>query len=589
MSSLRDSLLDGPSGAVPIPGGRAPVPDAASSGVPLGTSLPMTPRVPYEPIGTPRGDPGADLWEEADDDDEAAAAALVPGSRAHSAALSRLSSHALSDVSIAPTLHGVAFQVLREVKTLVSLGYPLTLSFVLGFCVNLVAIASVGELGGATMSAVVLATSFYSCTGMAVSVGFAGVLETTCGQAYGGRAYTAVGTALQRGILTSALLCLGVFSFWIPAASILRFMGQPADLAQEAARYLHIMMPCLPLQASVSLFSRYLSSQGASRPVAVAPAAAALASPLALTWGVRTWGADGAAVGLVITYAVSAAVMIAVVVARERRMRGDPKKTWAGWTMASLRGWGVYVRLGVPSVLFVLSEWWAFEACTLASGLLPDPRIDLAAIGVCQNLTGIMYMVPLGLAQATSARVAHALGAGRAKAARLSAGCAAGFTIALQASVALLAYRYRHAILATFTNDPDVQRVAGQTFIFVALGFPFDGMNCVSAGALRGAGKQAYGATLYMCAYWLFGLPLGFYLGFARGYGVPGIYGGLTSGTALMAVFNTVLYVLIDWKKEARRISALAAAGRALAERAREDDWLLEDVAEPTADATNGH
>jgi len=52
-------------------------------------------------------------------------------------------------------------------------------------------------------------------------------------------------------------------------------------------------------------------------------------------------------------------------------------------------------------------------------------------------------------------------------------------------------------------------------------------MQIVASGALRGAGETKIPMLTYGIAYWLIGLPLGYYLCFDRGWGATGIWAGL--------------------------------------------------------------
>jgi MATE family multidrug resistance protein len=54
-----------------------------------------------------------------------------------------------------------------------------------------------------------------------------------------------------------------------------------------------------------------------------------------------------------------------------------------------------------------------------------------------------------------------------------------------------------------------------------------------------------------LAGYWLFGLPIGYLLCFHRGYGVHGLWWGLT--LALVAIALILLYT---WEKRSRKIPA---------------------------------
>ena len=59
------------------------------------------------------------------------------------------------------------------------------------------------------------------------------------------------------------------------------------------------------------------------------------------------------------------------------------------------KGLGTYYRLAVPSTLMVCLEWWAYEFCIFMSGWLPNPTLNVAAMGVMLQVSGFCYMLPM--------------------------------------------------------------------------------------------------------------------------------------------------------------------------------------------------
>ncbi|MCA1685611.1 MAG: MATE family efflux transporter, partial [Planctomycetia bacterium] len=93
------------------------------------------------------------------------------------------------------------------------------------------------------------------------------------------------------------------------------------------------------------------------------------------------------------------------------------------------------------------------------------------------------------------------------------------------------------AILLAFTDDPRVL-AAGVPLLFVAAAFQiFDGVQGVTTGNLRGLGDTHTPMVTNLLAHWAFGLPVGCALGFSFGYGVLGLWVGLSLGLAASAAF----------------------------------------------------
>jgi MATE family multidrug resistance protein len=92
------------------------------------------------------------------------------------------------------------------------------------------------------------------------------------------------------------------------------------------------------------------------------------------------------------------------------------------------------------------------------------------------------------------------------------------------------------AIAGLYSADPAVVALAGSLLLYAAL-FQFpDGIQVVSAGALRGLKDTRVPMWLAALAYWGIGMPVGAGLGLALGWGAPGMWLGLTAGLAVAAV-----------------------------------------------------
>src|SRR3954465_6524489 len=97
----------------------------------------------------------------------------------------------------------------------------------------------------------------------------------------------------------------------------------------------------------------------------------------------------------------------------------DFYKPYAIWRGIERPHWptiGEFARLGVPGGLAVMVEVTSFTLMALF--IARQGTVASAAHQVCGNLAAVMYMVPLSLGIATSARVSFWLGSGDAKRAR---------------------------------------------------------------------------------------------------------------------------------------------------------------------------
>jgi len=99
-------------------------------------------------------------------------------------------------------------------------------------------------------------------------------------------------------------------------------------------------------------------------------------------------------------------------------------------------------------------------------------------------------------------------------------------------------------IARMFSPDPIVIRTGAKLLLVAAAFQLFDGVQTVSTGALRGAGDTKTPMLANFVAYWLIGLPAGYFLCFRLGWGALGIWIGLCGG--LMLIGSALLFA---WHK----------------------------------------
>ncbi len=92
------------------------------------------------------------------------------------------------------------------------------------------------------------------------------------------------------------------------------------------------------------------------------------------------------------------------------------------------------------------------------------------------------------------------------------------------------------AIVGVYTDDLAVAALASTLLLFAAtFQFP-DGIQVLSAGALRGLKDTRVPMFLAMFSYWGLGMPLGAGLGLGLGWGPQGMWIGLIVGLTAAAV-----------------------------------------------------
>ena len=257
-------------------------------------------------------------------------------------------------------------------------------------------------------------------------------------------------------------------------------------------------------------------------------------------WGAPAMGLEGAGFA---TLTARIAVMLAVIgyTAASHLLRKFWPSRWLvpGIFQAARR----ILAVGLPAGVMTLFEVSGFAFGAIMVGWIGvDP---LAANQIAMTCVGTTFMVPLGLSQAVSVRVGQARGAGRFEVIRPIVFGSVVLAI-LFMSTSLVAFVFGGKIIAAwFIEDPVVRVMTAQLLLMGGIFQIFDGIQVVSAGALRGFKDTMVPMWIGILSYWLVALPVSYLAAFEFKAGARGIWVGFVVGLAVAAV---ALFSRVRWR-----------------------------------------
>lgn len=216
------------------------------------------------------------------------------------------------------------------------------------------------------------------------------------------------------------------------------------------------------------------------------------------------------------------------------------------------------LRIGLPMGVAIFMEGSLFVATALLIGTLGT--VAVAAHQIAINVASVCFMVPLGIAMATTVRVGYAAGARDADGVRWAAGAGYALTALTQVASALLLVIGGSLIASAYTGDAAVAALAVQLLLLAAVFQLSDGLQAASGGALRGLKDTRVPMLITTLAYWGLGMPLGWWLGLARGGGAPGMWVGLIAGLSAAALLLTWRFARLSRGDRVLGLRALAGA-----------------------------
>ena len=200
--------------------------------------------------------------------------------------------------------------------------------------------------------------------------------------------------------------------------------------------------------------------------------------------------------------------------------------------------------IGAPVALQYGFEVSAFSGAAVIIGAIG--LVELAAHQVAINLASITYMMSSGIAAAAAIKSGNYFGAKDHANLHLSSRASYHIVIAFMCTTALLFTFANTALPWIYTSDKAVIAIAAQLLIIAALFQLFDGTQVVGLGILRGMGDVNIPTFITFLAYWVIGLPLGYFLGITLKWGVSGVWYGLVLGLIVSAVLLFVRFKKIS-------------------------------------------
>ena len=192
------------------------------------------------------------------------------------------------------------------------------------------------------------------------------------------------------------------------------------------------------------------------------------------------------------------------------------------------------LHVGVPMAVTLLMEAGLFVAVALMIGRLGETVS--AAHHVALNVAQVAFMIPLGVSMAITVRVGNAAGRRDALGVRYAGLSGLALVLVTQCFSSGIMVLLPRQIASLYTSDAAVVATAAQLMLLAGV-FQFaDGIQVASNGALRGLKDTRVPMVLTMFAYWIVGMPVGWYLAFDRGLGARVMWKGLVAGLSVAAI-----------------------------------------------------
>jgi MATE family multidrug resistance protein len=430
------------------------------------------------------------------------------------------------------------FSSLRaESRATIALAVPIMAGQVSQMAMGLVDSAMVGRVGVLPLAASAFANNLISGP-FVFGVGLLTCLSVRASQSHGAGDRRESGEFLRHGLVLALVAgLLATLSVWILSFHLHRF-GQDAAVARESRSFLLLLgLSIVPAILSMGL-KGWCEALGSPWPPTLL---LFLAVPLNvfLNWvliygnlGFEAQGLEGAGWATLWSRVAALGAMV-IYVARSPQMRPSLPLHWA--RKLERPRFISLLQIGVPAALQIVLEVGAFALGAIWVGWLGKEA--LAAHQIALSCASTTFMLPLGLAMATTIRIGTAIGGGDLGRVRAIGFTSLALSLLVMATTATIFAVFGRSIAGAFVDDPQVAIIAAQLLTIAAIFQLFDGLQVVGAGALRGLSDATVPMLLCFLAYWLIGLPAGYFAAFSWKWGAVGIWSGFALALALLSGF----------------------------------------------------
>jgi MATE family multidrug resistance protein len=438
-----------------------------------------------------------------------------------------------------------------EVRATLVLAWPLILTNLTQVALGATDVVMMGWLGPESLAAGALATNLNFAL-VIFGIGLVTATAPLIASELGRRRHSVrdVRRTVRQGLWSALAISVPIWAVLWQAQSILLAIGQDPRLAGEAAAYIHTLMWSIAPFLGYIALRNFLSAM--QRPLAalLIGGLGVLLNAL-LVWslmfgrfGLPALGLRGAGIGTTLTSAFLF-FGLAFMVTIDRRFHRY--RLFGRFWRADWPRFRAIWKLGLPIAFTLGFEVTIFNAAAFLMGVIGAD--SLAAHAIAMQISSLAFMVPLGLGMAATVRVGRAFGAGD-----LQGAARAGWTVwwlaFVYACVAALVMIFAGRMLVGVflaLDDPANQSVIGLAVSFLVFAGIFqivDGAQAAASGMLRGLHDARIPMILAGIGYWGIGLPLGVVLAFPLGLAGAGIWIGLATGLAVVAVLLTLRWMM---------------------------------------------
>jgi putative MATE family efflux protein len=430
---------------------------------------------------------------------------------------------------------------------IVVLAIPMVLEMCMESLFAVVDVFFVSKLGADAVAAVGLTegmlTIVYSVA-MGLVIGATAVVARRIGEKDAEGAAVAAVQVIALGLIVSVVI--GVTGA-VYARPLLALMGASDAVLAEPARYAIVMLggcgSVVMLFLNNAVFRAAGDAAVAMRVLWLANGINIVLDPM-LIFGLGPFpqlGVMGAAVATTTGRSLGVVVQLILLAYGTGRIR----IRWRHVRLAPAVMWSV-CRISGTGLLQILVDTTSWVVLVRVIATFGSPAVAGYTIGIRTVLFAILPS--WGLSNAAATMVGQSLGAGKPDRAEQAVWTAGWYNMIFLGVIGALFVGLAPEIVAIYTSDPVIAADAIACLRIVSLGFLFFAYGMVLTQAFNGAGDAWTPTWINIGCFWVWQMPLAYYLALNRGMGPSGVYWAMMIAFSTLAVVSAVIFRRGRWK-----------------------------------------
>jgi MATE family multidrug resistance protein len=430
-----------------------------------------------------------------------------------------------------------------EIKKTLLLSLPIVVGQLGQMLMSVVDTIMVGKVGVQALAAASLANSLFLLV-MVMGFGVSVAVTPLTAVAFGAGNDKECGIILRQGIIVNLFFGLLLCGITFVFSECIQFFNQPKEIVGPAALYMNVLGVSLVPMMLFQSYRQFAEGLSYLQPAMLITLLANIVNILA-NWifiyghlGMPALGLTGAGIATISSRTFMAIALMVVIRRSSKMQRFDPTLNYRKIDFSMIRR---LLAIGIPAGFQYFFEVSAFAASSVMIGWMGT--VALAAHQIALNMASISFMVAMGIASAGTIRVSNAVGKKDPQGTRIAGFSAAILCAGFMASAGVVFILFRFFLPTLYIAEREVIDISASLLVIVAFFQISDGTQTVGLGILRGITDMKIPTLITLVAYWLIGLPSGYFLAFNLNMGIYGVWYGLlisltASGLFMMLRFN---------------------------------------------------